>query len=89
MKRDLQLLGTLLALTPLAILARGVGVVYAPTHEVAAIESSAPNLEKALDTMRAQGIEADEEASLKEAYGAGYRKIDRKWREYVQNGFKL
>lgn len=36
-----------------------------------------------------EGIEADEEASLKEAYGAGYRKIDRKWREYVQNGFKL
>ena len=30
-----------------------------------------------------------EEDALKEAYGANYRKVDAKWRAYVQAGFKV
>ena len=30
-----------------------------------------------------------EEDALKEAYGANYRKVDAKWRAYVQAGYKL
>lgn len=36
-----------------------------------------------------QGEVANEEEALREAYGVGYRQLDKKWRAYVQAGFKV
>ena len=36
-----------------------------------------------------EGEVANEEEALREAYGVGYRQLDKKWRAYVQGGFRI